>query len=174
MARLSRCDGKSQRSDRMRTRIMTTSVLGSGVRRRTLPDRRTTTRKILAAQALILAVAMTSSFATAQEHADLGMVRLPSLEERKILGVWLATSEVAPCTRSLEQVGSDVFMVNRCKGGQFGDYGRRLVKTGAGAYIPIGGNPRLLYVVRDDGYLELHSHLPGPMVLAPYKGPFPP
>jgi hypothetical protein len=65
-------------------------------------------------------------------------------------------------------------MVNRCMGGQFGDHGRRVIESGTGAYIPIGGNPRLLYVVRKDGYLELHSHLPTPMVLPPYKGPFPP
>ena len=73
------------------------------------------------------------------------------------------------------QVGSDTFMVNRCRGAQFGDDGSRVMKSSNGAWISIGGsNPRLVYVVRDDGYLELHSHLPTPMVLPPYKGPFPP
>jgi len=129
--------------------------------------------KALVIRTLIVAVATVSSLATAQENVDQGMVRLPQFEERKILGVWLATTEAWPCTRSLEQVGSDFYMVPRCKGGKFGDYGRRVIKSGT-AYIPMGGNPRLLYVVRGDGHLELHSHLPTPMVLPPYKGSFPP
>ena len=65
-------------------------------------------------------------------------------------------------------------MVSRCKGEKFGDYGRRVIKSGGGAYIPVGGPTHLIYVLRDDGYLEMHGHLPPPMVMPPYKGPFPP
>jgi hypothetical protein len=130
--------------------------------------------KALATRMLIAVAATVSSLAIAQEN-DSGLVRLPPLDKRKVLGIWLATTEAAPCTRSLEQVGADIYMVNRCMGGQFGDLGRRLMKSGIRAYVPIGGNnPHLLYVVRDDGHLELYGRLPTPMVLPPYKGTFPP
>src|SRR5258705_2453638 len=51
---------------------------------------------------------------------------------------------------------------------------RRSLHTGRwthapNSYIPVGGPTHLIYVLSDDGYLEMHGHLPPPMVMPPYK-----
>lgn len=126
------------------------------------------------ARKLLVAVGLAAlpCLAIAQEDRDPSIVRLPPLRERQILGIWIETTGAVPCTRALERVRSDIFIVPRCKGRHFGEYGRHVVKMSARSYVPTGGDPRLVYVIREDGFLELHSGLQT-MVLAPYKHPFP-
>jgi hypothetical protein len=66
---------------------------------------------------------------------SLGIVKLPPVEKRKIIGTWYDSD--FDCTRSFEQVGSRYYVVLRFKDGSGGKEGTQISRVNSSTFRPI-------------------------------------
>lgn len=119
-------------------------------------------RKILF---LLIFLTMAPAFSASIIVGNLGLEQLPPNEFRRVIGTWLLKE--TGCTRSIEAVQGNYFMVARCSNVRDDEKGLPLTKQSETNYL--GKATGWAYEIDGEGKLNIRTRAGASMVAEPHK-----